>query len=159
MKNSTIQWKTNQPLGQMDVIQIWSLLQIGCVTLPSCSTSLSFFISVFLLLNGAILTDRVVWLLDMILLSSPVYIWCSANGRYYCDYYYCYERSWPCRVSVRTTFCRGNHQDESGRAELDVNSLCVSIKEILFFPLGKIQICLRKELGVSSLCSRCFRDS
>lgn len=61
-------------------------------------------------------------------------------------------------VSVRTTFYRGNHQDEGRRAELDLNSLCVSIKEILFFPLGKIQICLRKELGVSSLCSRCFRD-
>lgn len=59
---------------------------------------------------------------------------------------------------MRTTFYRGNHQDEGGRAELDLNSLCVSIKEILFFPLGKIQICLRKELRVSSLCSRCFRD-
>lgn len=50
----------------------------------------------------------------------------------------------------------GNHQDQGGRAELDLNSLYVPPKEIFLLSLGKIQICLRREQGVFSLCSVCF---
>lgn len=120
-----------------------------CAVWPwaSCWTSLSFFISVFLLLNGgAILTHSVVWLLEMILLSIPVYFWCSANGSYY-DYYYRYEWSRPLRVSVGTRLYRGTHQDEGGRARLDLNSLCVSIKEISLFSSGENSDIFKKGAG------------
>lgn len=48
---------------------------------------------------------------------------------------------------MRTTFYRSNHQDEGRRAELDVNSLCVSIKEILFFPSGENSDMFKKGTG------------
>lgn len=55
----------------------------------------------------------------------------------------------PLRASVKRRLPRS--------AELGLNSLCVATTEIFFFPRGKIQICLRRKLGVFSLCSVYFR--
>lgn len=50
---------------------------------------------------------------------------------------------------MRTRLYRGTHQDEGGRARLDLNSLCVcvSIKEILFFSSGENSDIFKKGAG------------
>ena len=50
-------------------------------------------------------------------------------------------------------------QDQGGTIGLDLAILCMCVIEIFFFfPPGRIQVGLRRELTVSSLYSGCFRD-
>ena len=50
-------------------------------------------------------------------------------------------------------------QDQGGTTGLDLAILCMCVIEIFFFfPPGRIQVGLRRELTVSSLYSGCFRD-
>lgn len=131
----------------------------------SCLTSLSFSLSVFLCFvkwgqgGGNHINSWGCLTIRNDFVSVLVYIRCSVNGICYHGCCYCWE---PGRLLILQSFREGkvsrNHQDQDGTAELDLNILCVSVMEIFFFPLWRIQVSLRRDLSMSSLHSGCFRD-